>query len=205
MGDSTKPVAEKRAIETEKLRTLLEKIDQFVPGPWAVETCGEKGDGAYMIGIAYRGDDRSNPPTPLSGFLPDADEDGEFFEYDRQELVAEVDFHNPGAPFVADLLWQVPYLARTVLEKDEETKRLKACLEQITLVDLSAMASRATSAESTITTLREENERLERDLSTARSFIVRARATAESGVRLSIFGDWYPETTKFLAKGAQHE
>lgn len=55
--------------------------------PWAIESIGEKGDGANMIGVVFRGDDE-DCERPLSGFLDDFDDEGNEIEYYRDETVA---------------------------------------------------------------------------------------------------------------------
>lgn len=74
---------------------LLKRLEAAAtPGPWCIESCGEKGDGSNMIGVAYDPED-INCERPLSGWLPIARPvTGEFIEYYRDELVAELEHRN---------------------------------------------------------------------------------------------------------------
>lgn len=62
-------------------------------GSWAIETCGEKGDGSEMIGVVF-GPNDENCEHALSGRLPVFDADGNEIEYYRDELVAECAHRN---------------------------------------------------------------------------------------------------------------
>lgn len=78
-----------------------EKIAQrATPGPWCIESCGEKGDGSNMIGVAF-GPDDINAERPLSGWLKDTDKEGNFIEYYRDEAVAECEHRNRNAGYDA--------------------------------------------------------------------------------------------------------
>ena len=93
---------------------------KHTPGPWAIESCGDKGDGSYMIGVVF-GPDDIDATTPLSGFLPKSEEDGEYIEYYRDELVAEVEHRSPNAYANACLIGTAPALlqiARWAVEYD---------------------------------------------------------------------------------------
>lgn len=74
-------------INLEVLERLAAKA---TPGPWCVESCGEKGDGSNMVGVAFV----SGEEKPLSGFLRPFDDDGNEIEYYREELIAECEHHN---------------------------------------------------------------------------------------------------------------
>ena len=62
-------------------------------GPWSIESCGEKGDGANMIGVAYGPNDQ-DCKKPLEGWLEPFDDAGNEIEYYRDELVAVCDHTN---------------------------------------------------------------------------------------------------------------
>lgn len=74
--------------ELERLAEALVALE--MGGPWAVESCGEKGDGAEVIGIVFRADDE-NCERQLSGRLDSCDEEGNDIDYHRDEVVAVCD------------------------------------------------------------------------------------------------------------------
>ena len=95
-------------------------------GPFAVESCGEKGDGSYMVGRVY-GPDDEDCERPCSGVLPEYDKDGEPIEYYRDELVAECDFHNRNAyadaAFFAASRTAIPALIARIRELEQIAER----------------------------------------------------------------------------------
>lgn len=104
----------------DKLRELLPRV---TPGPWAVESCGEKGDGAHMIGVVFAPADDPECKNQLSGSLPDCDDDGDFIEYYRDELVAECDLHNRNPGYDSELIALAPTMAEQIIKADDELRR----------------------------------------------------------------------------------
>lgn len=106
--------AETEALDVEAIRQRCEGAS---PGPWAVETCGEKGDGSDVVGIVF-GPDDEDCAQPLSGDLPACDDDGEPIDYYRDEIVAEFHHHNrrphADALFVAHARSDIPALLAEV-------------------------------------------------------------------------------------------
>jgi hypothetical protein len=93
MSDINATIAELRALEA-----------RATPAPWCIESCGEKGDGSNMIGVAYDPDD-NNCERPMSGWLPiSRPVTGEFIEYYRDELVAECEHRNRNSHCDASLI-----------------------------------------------------------------------------------------------------
>lgn len=80
MDDKTKGLID-RLLELERI------AQQATPGPWCVESLGEKGDGSNVIGVAFGPDDQ-NAKRPLSGWLEPFDKDGNEIDYYRDEEVA---------------------------------------------------------------------------------------------------------------------
>jgi hypothetical protein len=76
--------------ERAELKRLAEAA---TPGPWCIESEGEKGDGSNMVGVAFAPEDR-DCKHQLSGFLRACDDEGEFIDYYRDELVAECAHRN---------------------------------------------------------------------------------------------------------------
>lgn len=113
-------------ITDDELRRLIELGEKATPGPWAVETCGEKGDGSEMIGVVY-GPEDENAEHPLSGHLPAFDADGNEIEYYRDELIAECEHRNrlpsADAAFIAAARI-APALAAELLTARAEIARL---------------------------------------------------------------------------------
>lgn len=60
------------------------------PGPWCTIPYGEKGDGGVQIGVAYGPDDQ-DCTTPLTGHLPECDENGEPIDYYFDSMVADIE------------------------------------------------------------------------------------------------------------------
>lgn len=79
------------------LTALLDRLEavakQATPGPWAIDSCGEKGDGAEVIGVIFGPDDR-DCERPRSGRLEPFDHDGEPIDYYRDEEVAACEHRN---------------------------------------------------------------------------------------------------------------
>ena len=90
-----------------KLLALCDELEQLAakatPGPWSVESCGEKGDGSNMVGVAF-GPDDSKCERQLSGWLPPFDDDGEDIEYYRDELIADCEHSNRNSNFDAQYI-----------------------------------------------------------------------------------------------------
>lgn len=82
------------------LRSCFEKA---TAGPYCIESCGEKGDGSNIVGVAFHPDDR-DAETPLTGWLEEADTEGNFVEYYRDEQVAEFEHRNRNANRDAEFL-----------------------------------------------------------------------------------------------------
>src|SRR3990172_7844276 len=76
--------------DDERLRELA---TQATPGPWCVESCGEKGDGSEIIGVAFHPDDK-NCETPLNGVLCPL---RPWQDYYRDEVIAECEHRNRNA------------------------------------------------------------------------------------------------------------
>lgn len=86
MDDKTKGLID-RLLELERI------AQQATPGPWCVESLGEKGDGSNVIGVAFGPDDQ-NAERPLSGWLEPFDKDGDEIDYYRDEEVAACEHRN---------------------------------------------------------------------------------------------------------------
>lgn len=86
MDDKTKGLID-RLLELERI------AQQATPGPWCVESLGEKGDGSHVIGVAFGPDDQ-NAERPLSGWLEPFDKDGNEIDYYRDEEVAVCEHRN---------------------------------------------------------------------------------------------------------------
>lgn len=88
LHDTQRPAA----LDTVALRAIYIMATR---GPWAIESCGEKGDGSNMIGVVF-GPDDPDCKNPIAGWLPEWDGEGEeprdFF---RDEEVAECAHRNP--------------------------------------------------------------------------------------------------------------
>lgn len=101
-----------------EIRAAKELAEKATPGPWCSESCGEKGDGANMIGVAYGpGDDKCE--HPLRGWLKPFDDDGNEIEYYRDEEVAVCQHVNRNsgydAQFIAASRTLIPALCDTAL------------------------------------------------------------------------------------------
>lgn len=111
-----------------QLAEIEARAARATPGPWAVETCGEKGDGSDMIGVVF-GPDDENCDHQLSGELPAFGIEGEEIEYYRDELVAECEHRNRNshsdAAFIAAARTDIPALVA-------EVRRLREALLAVT-------------------------------------------------------------------------
>lgn len=71
--------------------TELERLlKEATEGPWCAESCGEKGDGSNIIGVAFHPDD-TDAERPLAGWLQEWDESGNVIDYYRDEQIAELE------------------------------------------------------------------------------------------------------------------
>lgn len=88
----------------EELSELEALAKAATPGPWCIESVGEKGDGSNMIGVAFDPDD-VDCETPLKGWLKPFTDAGVEIDYYRDELVAVCDHsennHNANAAYIA--------------------------------------------------------------------------------------------------------
>ncbi len=104
-------------------------------GPWAIEGCGEKGEGAYMIGVVFRADDE-DAINQLSGVLPiwEGEDACVEIEYYREELIAECDFSNRDAGsnsyFIAHARMDIPFLLAQLEAARREVVDLRKELAQ---------------------------------------------------------------------------
>lgn len=121
--------------QLEEWRALAEKA---TGGPWAIESCGEKGDGSNMIGVVF-GPDDPDAETPLSGWIDEnewADKLGEPMAdpFYRDEEVAECAHrnrnHNADAAFIAASRTAVPALV-------QEIEQLRVALREIATTNCS--------------------------------------------------------------------
>ena len=115
------------ALTPEKVAELAAKA---TPGPWAIETCGEKGDGSYMIGVVFTQND-ADCDDQLSGFLEEADEDGNEIEYYRDELVADCEHRNRNSGNNAEFIAAAPDMAVLIARLDAENRRKDAEVERL--------------------------------------------------------------------------
>lgn len=103
----TRPSNERGVSEpltSEEIGELERLLEKATPGPWAIESCGEKGDGSDMIGVVFDPETDPDCKTPLSGWLPACREDGEFIEYYVDEAVAELEHRNRNSGADASLI-----------------------------------------------------------------------------------------------------
>lgn len=119
-----------------ELAKWLEKMDSdATPGPWCVETSGEKGDGSELIGVAY-GPDDEECERPLAGRLMPFDRAGEEVEYYRDELVAECEHRNrnPGndSALIVALRNAVPTILLTLRHHDALVEALRSLVNVAT-------------------------------------------------------------------------
>lgn len=126
-----------------RLQEIRSRLDGATPRPWCVESCGEKGDGAHMIGVAFApGDDKAE--HPLSGWLQPFDDDGKEIQYYRDEEVACCEHRSRNAGRNADLIANAPsdlaYLLDrvAVLEKALRELLLHACIADAAPEDVDA-------------------------------------------------------------------
>lgn len=91
MTDTLKPLT------SAALADLKAKAKAATPGPWCAESCGEKGDGSNIIGVAFEADDQ-DCKKPLSGWLRAFDDAGNEIDYYRDQEVAQIEHRadNPG-------------------------------------------------------------------------------------------------------------
>ena len=98
-----------------RLGEIEKRAKAATDGPWAVESCGEKGDGSNMIGVVF-GPDDPDCKKQLSGWIYDADDDGNEIEYYRDEVVAECEHRNRNshadAAFIAHSITDVRWLIK---------------------------------------------------------------------------------------------
>lgn len=113
-----------------KARALIEAAGKATAGPWAIERCGEKGDGSNMIGVVFNPAKDPDCNQPLAGWLPACDEAGEFIEYYVDEAVAELEHRNRNsgrdATFIATARNDAPAIAEALIEAVGLLKRLTA-------------------------------------------------------------------------------
>lgn len=88
-------------ITTERLTEIRALAEKATDGPWCVESCGEKGDGSNMVGVAF-GPDDPDCKRPLSGWVSDddwADAKGDpiYGAVQQETLVAECAHRNGNA------------------------------------------------------------------------------------------------------------
>lgn len=115
----------------ERLAEIAARAEKATEGPWAIETCGEKGDGSDIVGVVFRPDIDGNCKQPLSGFLESYDDAGNEIEYYRDEEVAEFEHRtrNPhwNALFCAHARSDIPWLLSELEAAD--ARRLTALNE----------------------------------------------------------------------------
>lgn len=71
-------------------------LKEATEGPWCAESCGEKGDGSNVIGVAFHPND-TDAERPMSGWLQEYDEEGNAIEYYRDEQIAELGYRSRNA------------------------------------------------------------------------------------------------------------
>lgn len=107
-------------LDLEELKRLEAAAE---PGPWCIESVGEKGDGSNMIGVAFHPDDEE-AQTPLAGWLKPFYDNGSAIEYYRDALVAVCDHSEPdaneNAAFIAAARTAVPALIARVEELERQ-------------------------------------------------------------------------------------
>ena len=115
-------------------RRIVELGEKATPGPWAIETCGEKGDGSEMIGVVF-GPDDPDCERPLSGHLEPWDADGNEIDYYRDELVAECEHRNRNshgdATFIAFARNHAPAIAADWLRLKEVEKAARVVMHRL--------------------------------------------------------------------------
>jgi hypothetical protein len=109
------------------LRSCYEKATQ---GPYCIESCGEKGDGSNIVGVAF-GPDDLDAKTPLTGWLEEADKDGNFIEYYRDEEVAEFEHRNPNCHRDAEFLMTAYNNFPELLRRAERYEALVEALQAV--------------------------------------------------------------------------
>lgn len=116
--------------DIEELKRVAEAATQ---GHWAYESCGEKGDGANMIGIMF-GPDDPNCETQLHGFVDTNQSEYDentgkhvFPDYYRDEVVAICEHRdrNPGGNAKFITTFDPP----TVLSLLSDLERMREALE----------------------------------------------------------------------------
>lgn len=120
--------------ETPDLDALARMLEKATAGPWAIESCGEKGDGSNMIGVVF--DPTADPDCkrPLSGWLPACREDGEFIEYYVDEAVAECEHRNRNSGADATLIAALRNAAPWLIEQARRTARVEEALRGLMVV-----------------------------------------------------------------------
>jgi len=111
------------------LEAIRQRCERATEGPWAIESCGEKGDGSDVVGVVFGPDDEACE-HPLLGDLPACDDEGEPIDYYRDEVVAEF-YHGNRRPhadarFVAHARSDVPALLAEVTRLRAENERIIA-------------------------------------------------------------------------------
>ncbi len=100
-ADQTKEALAEVQHELDEIGRLAEKA---TPGPWCIESVGEKGDGSNMIGVAYAPED-IKCERPLTGWLRAFTDAGVEIDYYRDTLVCVVDHseqnQNHNAAYIA--------------------------------------------------------------------------------------------------------
>jgi hypothetical protein len=81
-------------LTNQELQDMEARANAATEGPWCYESCGEKGDGANVIGVAF-GPDDDDCKTPLTGELFDSDDEGELIDYYRDVEVTVCEHRNP--------------------------------------------------------------------------------------------------------------
>lgn len=122
-----------------ELRRLHEAA---TPGPWAIESCGEKGDGSNMIGVLYDPDVDPDCERPLAGWVPACRPGSDdFIEYYVDETVAECEHRNPKSGQDAALIAATRNALPRLLDAVERAAKMEGEIDQ--LIDaLSACAAK---------------------------------------------------------------
>lgn len=113
------------------MKELIARIDELyakaTPGPWCVESCGEKGDGCNVIGVAF-GPDDVNAERPLSGWLEPYDSEGNEINYYRDEDIATLEHRDRNSGHNADLITALhnawPQIRDALEAMSEDAERL---------------------------------------------------------------------------------
>lgn len=125
---------ETEPLTSEQIEKAWERCERATPGPWSIESCGEKGDGANMIGVAF-GPEDLDAACPLEGWLKPYDDAGNEIEYYRDELVAVCDHTNrscgPDAVFIAAARTLLPRALSTIASLTRRNEQHVAAYDEL--------------------------------------------------------------------------